>query len=189
MNVKKLIENYVPFNEQEERDKKNILKYIDTYCDVLNRSNEVCHFSSSGFILNENKDKVLMIHHNLYNSWGWTGGHVDGDSKFLEVALREAKEETGIENVKPLVEDIFVLDILPVWGHVKRGSFVSSHLHLSLAYLLEASEYEILKVKEDENSGVKWFPLDSFLEHVSEKDMKPVYTKILTKAKKTGVIK
>ena len=44
-------------------------------------------------------------------------------------------------------------------GHVKRGRYVSSHLHLNVTYLLEADEEEGLHVREGENSGVQWFGL------------------------------
>ena len=87
---------------------------------ILTRENEFAHFTSSGFILNENKDKVLMIYHNLYNSWAWTGGHADGEEDLLKVAIKEAKEETGVVNIQPLSTQIMSLDILPVWGHMKK---------------------------------------------------------------------
>ncbi|WMM23788.1 GNAT family N-acetyltransferase [Tissierella sp. MB52-C2] len=52
--------------------------------------------------MNKSLDKVLMIHHNIRNTWAWTGGHVDGDSDFLHVAIKEAKEETGINTFTAL---------------------------------------------------------------------------------------
>ena len=56
--------------------------------------------------------------------------------------------------------DIFSLEILTVDGHEKRGVYVPSHLHLNITYLLEADESETLRVKPDENSGVRWFPIE-----------------------------
>ena len=56
--------------------------------DVLVRDNEIAHITSSGFIVNKLRTKVLMIHHNIYNSWGWTGGHADGDEDLLYVAMK-----------------------------------------------------------------------------------------------------
>ena len=69
------IKKYIPYNEQEEKDKELMLKYIDTFKDVLTRENEICHFTASSWIVNKEKTKVLMIYHNIYNSWAWTGGH------------------------------------------------------------------------------------------------------------------
>ncbi|MBR2112486.1 MAG: hypothetical protein IJ950_06090, partial [Helicobacter sp.] len=60
------------------------------------------------------------------------------------------------------------LEVITVDGHVKRGNYVSSHLHLNLTYLFEASEDQALTVKEDENSGVAWIPRDELAVNVSE---------------------
>ena len=177
------IKNYIPVNEQESKDKEIIIDFINKNEDVLTRENEVAHLTSSGFIVNKNRDKVLMIHHNIYNSWGWTGGHADGDSDLLEVAIKEAKEETGITNVRPIIDDICCIDILTVKGHIKKGKYVAPHLHLSVAYVLEADEAEEVKVKEDENSGVKWVDIDKVLELTDEEHMKDVYSKLINKSK------
>lgn len=167
MKLKKQIQNYKPYNEQEAKDKQTILKYIDTFDDVLTRNNEFGHFTASSWAVNQERTKVLMIYHNIYRSWAWTGGHADGESDLLNVAIRELKEETGVENVKIVSPDIFSLEILTVDGHVKKGNYVSSHVHLNLTYLLEVDENEILKIKEDENSGVKWVDLED-VEKVSD---------------------
>ena len=176
-----LIKRYSPYDEQEKKDKEVILDCIDTFKDILTRDNKIAHITSSAFILNKAKDKVLMIHHNIYNSWSWTGGHADGEKDLLAVAIREGKEETGVENIKALNSDIFSLEILPVLGHVRRGKYVSAHLHLSIAYLVEADEKEALIVKEDENSDVKWIPIEEVNSYSSEPHMQKVYTKLIDK--------
>ena len=140
----KQIEKYNPVDEQEKKDKEIILDFINKNDDVLVRDNEIAH--------------------NIYNSWGWTGGHADGDSDLIKVSIKEAKEETGIKEARPITNDICSIDILPVNAHIKRGKYVASHLHLSVAYILEADENEELVVKEDENSGVKWVDIDKVLD-------------------------
>ena len=183
MNYINQIKNYEPINEQEKKDKEIILNYINKNEDVLTRENEVAHITSSGFIVNKNRDKVLMIHHNIYNSWGWTGGHADGDINLLEVAIKEAKEETGITKVTPTTEDICCIDILTVNSHIKKGKYIAPHLHLSVAYVLEADENEELTIKEDENSGVAWVDIDKVLEVTSEEHMKSVYSKLINRSR------
>ena len=171
--IKQIIE-FIPKNQQEIQDKKIMLDYIEKFPhNILLRENEFAHITSSGFIMNRALDKVLMIHHNIRNAWAWTGGHADGDSDFLHVAIKEAKEETGINIVTALTEDIVSIDILPVYGHEKRNKYVSAHLHLSVAYILIASEKETLIVKEDENTDVAWFSVDNFTEDYF--DSKDVY--------------
>ena len=129
MKLREKIEKYQPYNEQEANDKQIMLKYIDTFEDVLTRNNEFGHFTASAWAVNREKTKVLMIYHNIYQSWAWTGGHADGEDNLLEVAIRELKEETGIKNVKVLNNNIFSLEIICVNGHIKKEKYVSSNQH------------------------------------------------------------
>lgn len=178
MNLKEQIQNYIPYNEQEENDKEMMLKYIQTFEDVVTRENKMCHFTASNWIVNKEKTKALMIYHNIYKSWGWTGGHADGDSNLLHVALKEAEEETGLKNFKLLSDGIFSIEILTVDSHIKRGKFVPSHLHLNVSFLLEADENEKLTIKPDENSGVEWVDIQKTIELTNEEKMKPIYRKL-----------
>lgn len=183
------IEKFRPYNEQEEVDKRIMLSYIDNFDNILTRANEYAHFTSSSFILNKERTKVLMIFHNIYKSWAWTGGHSDGDNDLLYVAMKEAKEETGITNIKPISNEIYSLEQITVNGHEKRGKYVGSHIHLNITYLLEADENEIIRVKEDENSGVKWVTIDELKGVVNEIWVRDrVYTKVIEKMKKDGII-
>lgn len=172
------IAQYRPWNEQEERDQRLILKYMDLFDNILYRENEIAHISASSWIVNEDRTKVLMIYHNIYDSWAWTGGHADGEEDLLGVALREAKEEAGIQNIKPVMEDIYSLEILCVNGHIKKGKYVSSHLHLNITYLLEADENDTLKIKADENSGVRWMDLNEAVNMPNEVWMSEIYQKL-----------
>lgn len=184
MNLKEEIKNYIPFNAQEEKDKEFMLKAFDSFDDVLTRENEFAHFTASALVVNKRRNKVLMIYHNIYNSWGWIGGHADGEEDLLSVAIRETKEETSVENVKVLGDGkIMALDTLPVAGHVKRGKYVNAHIHLSVAYIFEADEEQEIKIKPDENSDVKWQDLDKMVELSTEPHMKPVYQKLIDKLK------
>ena len=65
MNFIEQIKKYKPFNEQEERDKEIMLKFIDTFDDVLTRENEFGHFTASSWVVNKEKTKVLMLYHNI----------------------------------------------------------------------------------------------------------------------------
>ena len=158
--LKEQIRAYRPVNEQEERDKELILRCLETEKDIFTRENHLAHMTASAWIVNEQRTKVLMVYHNIYKSWSWLGGHADGETDLLKVALKEAQEESGIRHVKPVSEKIYSLEVLTVDGHVKKGAYVSSHLHLNVTYLLQAEETDVLHIKEDENSNVAWFPLE-----------------------------
>lgn len=184
MNYKEAIISYKPINEQEVSEQKVILEYINQYPhNILLRQNEFAHLTSSGFIMNKDLNKVLMIHHNIYKTWAWTGGHADGDEDLLYVAMKEAKEETGVTKIEPLMEEIASIDILPVWGHVKKGKYVATHMHLSVAYILIADEEQSLHINEAENSGVKWIEIDKIEAHCKEPEIVSIYHKLIQKAK------
>ena len=176
------IKNYKPFNEQEEMDKLLILNWIRNNDNAFSRENTAAHMTASAWVVNKDKTKVLMVYHNIYNSWSWLGGHADGETDLLSVALREVKEEAGISNVKPVSDEIFSLESLTVDGHVKRGKYVSSHLHLNVTYLLEADSEEAVSIKADENSGVAWFSPEEALEKSTEPwFVANVYSKLIKK--------
>lgn len=183
MGLKEQIENYIPYNEQEISDKELMLEYINTFNDVLTRENKMCHFVASNWIVNKDRTKVLMIYHNIYKSWAWTGGHADGDSDLLHVALKEAQEETGLSSLKLLSDGIYGIQIVTVDSHIKRGQFVSSHLHLDCCFLFEANEEDELRIKADENSGVKWIDINDTIKITNEEKMKPIYEKLNNKLK------
>lgn len=184
MSLKEDLLAYQPFNEQEEKDREVMLALLDTQPDIFERKNRVAHFTASAWLVNQAHDKVLMIYHNIYHSWAWTGGHADGDRDLLAVAKREAMEETGVTEIRVISEDIFSLEILTVDGHEKRGVYVPSHLHLNVTYLLEADEAEVLRIKPDENSGVRWFSLEEALAACSEPWMiERVYKKLNAKVR------
>jgi len=101
---------------------------------------------------------MVVVYHNINDGWIYPGGHADGEEKLLNVAIREVEGETGLK-VKILDESIFSIQSAPVKGHVKKGKYVSAHLHLDVVYLLEADDSQPLIFKEDESSGIK---VDSF---------------------------
>lgn len=70
--LKKKIEDYIPYNEQEEKDRKLMLNYINTFDNILVRENEFAHFTASIWAVNQEKTKVLMAYHNIYQAWAWT---------------------------------------------------------------------------------------------------------------------
>ncbi len=175
--LRQTIISYDPKNEQEHVDKEAILNFIDRNDDCLYRSNKIAHITSSAIVVNSSMHKVLFAFHNIYQSYGWVGGHNDGDPDCLNVAIKETKEETGLNTVSPHSNHPFMLDIIHVQNHYKNGEYVPDHLHLNVTYLLIADEKDSLRIKPDENSAVKWFLIDEVLEYVKEARMKPIYQK------------
>ena len=169
---------YIPRDAQEETDKAVMLDCLSRFPDVYERSNLLFHVTASAWITNESRDRVLMVYHNIYDSWAWTGGHADGDRDLLNVALKEAREETGLLSVRPASDRLLSIETLTVNPHRKRGKFVPAHLHLNGTYLLIADDAEPLRVKADENSAVAWFSPEEAIKACSEPWMRPVYQRL-----------
>lgn len=181
--LKEQIEEYQPFNEQEEKDKKEILRQICESDEILTRDNKNAHITISAWIVDKERKKVLMAYHNIYQSWAWLGGHADGNDNLKEVILKEIEEESGLQTVSFVSDDIFSLEILTVSGHEKRGEYVSSHLHLNVTYLLEADINSPIRIKEDENSQIGWIDVEEIDKKSTEKwFVDRIYSKLCKKA-------
>lgn len=179
------IRAYRPFNQQEAFDRQVILRELETNPQVFDRSSLV-HMACSIWTVNPAATKTLLVYHNIYDSWSWIGGHADGERDLARVALRELEEETGVANARLVTScgpgGIYSLEVLTVDGHEKRGAYVGSHLHLNVTYLAVASPDEPLRVKADENNGVRWATLDEALALSTEPWIRDrIYCKLVAK--------
>lgn len=73
-NLLRQIREYRPYNEQEERDRAILLKWMESGCDILTRENETAHLTASAWVVSPDRKQVLMAYHNIYHSWAWLGG-------------------------------------------------------------------------------------------------------------------
>ena len=184
MEIYEQIKAYRPWNEQERQDQVLILDFLRKNPDAFYRTNLLAHMTASAWVVNPQRSKTLMVYHRLYDSWSWAGGHADGEEDLLAVALREVREETGVQRLRPVTEEIYSLEVLTVDGHEKHGRYVPSHLHLNVTYLLEAEEDQPLRVCEAENSGVAWFSLADALSASTEPwSVERIYKKLNEKLK------
>ncbi len=183
MNYIDEIKSFLPRNIEEEIEKNVALDFILKNENVLLRDNKIAHMSSSGIILNKDLTKMLMIYHNIYDTWGWTGGHTDGNPSLSHVAYQEALEETNIEKLEFFTKKIYSIDILPVSEHYKNNKYISSHLHINVVYVFIANEELMIKPKLDENKDVKWFDIKDIPFITKEKRLIDIYNKVINYVK------
>lgn len=184
MSLLENIKKFKPLNQQEARDKERMIAYMAKNENCLSREDDTAHFTASIWTVNRECTKTLMVYHNIYNSWSWIGGHADGEEDLRSVAMRELKEETGIRNAILLSPEIFSLEILTVNGHVRKGIYVPSHLHMNVTYFAQAEENQELVVNEAENQGVKWQTLEDALKVPTEPWMVEwVYKKLVERSR------
>ena len=178
--LKEQIENYIPFDEQEQIDKEQFLEFINKFDDILTRDNIFGHFTASAFVINKERTKMVVVYHIINDGWIYPGGHADGIEDLKSVAVCEVEEETGLK-AKVLDENIFAINSAPVKGHVKRGKYVSAHIHFDCVYIMEADDKIPLVYRYDESKGVKWVDFKDAYDESFCDFIRPVHKKLIKK--------
>ena len=157
MNRDSLLHSFSIYSTSFSEEKKFVNGFIELLKqkDCFQRTHLPGHITGSAWIVNSSKTKALLVHHAKLNKWVQPGGHADGEENVLNVALREAEEETGLKSIKP-TPAIFDLDIHTIPA---RKDF-PQHLHYDIRFLVEGDESENILVSH-ESYDVKWI---SFLE-------------------------
>jgi 8-oxo-dGTP pyrophosphatase MutT (NUDIX family) len=140
-----------------------MLSFLAAHPDCFERSLPQGHFTASAWLLNPDGSKALMMHHAKLKEWFQLGGHCDGDPDILAVALKEAREESGLDQIKPLLEGIFDLDIHLIPENPKE----SAHYHYDVRFLLQADS-ETVKINR-ESKQLLW--IDSNLSSLPTKNV------------------
>lgn len=145
-----LLQEYNP-TEPEAKHKQEIIDFINRYPNCFERSLEIGHITASAWLLNKDRSKALLMHHNKLDMWVQLGGHCDGNPDVLEVATKEAQEESGIENIIPISDKIFDIDIhlVPDYKNVK------SHYHYDIRFLLQVNNNKDF-VQNSESKELRW---------------------------------
>ena len=141
---------------EEAADLARIAAFVARHPDPFDRRIVEGHLTGSAIIVDAAGDRVLMLHHLKLDRWLQPGGHGDpGETSGEQVALREAKEETGIERLSlhpaaPRPLDVDVHDI-PARGDEP------AHEHLDLRYLVVAPEGAKVAPALAEMRDLRWF--------------------------------
>ncbi len=154
--LKNLLSNYNPSYEEEKIYKSRIIHFIENYKNIFSRTQTHGHFTASSLLLNKDCTKFLLMYHKKLNKWLQLGGHCDGESDILAVAIKESSEESGIEDIVPISENIFDIDIHAIPANSKDPE----HFHYDIRFLLKANNDDF--VKNEESHELKWVDLENF---------------------------
>ena len=130
------------------------LAFVAAEPDCLLRTCVPGHLTGSAWIVSPDRSRVLLTHHRKLDKWLQLGGHADGDPDLLAVALREAREESGLASVRALSVDVF--DVDRHWIPPRKAD--PGHFHYDLRFLLEADPREPLTLSH-ESKDLAWVEL------------------------------
>jgi 8-oxo-dGTP pyrophosphatase MutT (NUDIX family) len=145
-----LLHRYSAINE-EVSFKERMLAFFAAHDDCFERSLEIGHFTASSWLLSKDHSKALLTHHAKLNEWLQLGGHCDGNPDVLGVAIREAQEESGIQHIMPVHEQIFDIDIHLIPANRQE----KEHYHYDVRFLLQVMSDEQM-VKSNESHDLRW---------------------------------
>lgn len=127
------------------------IRFVETHEDCLLRSCVPGHLTGSAWILSPDRTRTLLTHHHKLDKWLQLGGHADGDPDLLAVALREAREESGLARVRAVSPEIFDLD--RHWIPARKTD--PGHYHYDLRFLIEADPADPLVIS-NESKDLAW---------------------------------
>jgi len=155
-----LLHSYLPTYPEEIFYKEKLIEFVEAHENCFERSLEVGHITGSSWLLNWNRSKALLLLHAKLNIWVQPGGHCDGESDVLQVALKEAREESGIDEIVPVMEEIFDLDIhdSPAMGSLNK------HVHYDVRFLLQCTS-DRDPVLNHEVKALKWVRIEEAVFH------------------------
>ena len=174
VSLEKLIENYI-YDYPQEKASYNMLDFLRNVPDAFSTNNKEGHFTGSGWVVSPDKRKILMTHHKTLSRWLQLGGHADGENDLLRVALREIKEESGLQLFRVVSKKIFDLDI----HKIPKINAQPGHTHYDVRFLFEADPEKESIVISSESHDVAWVPIEKVITLNRERSIQRMIEKTL----------
>lgn len=149
--ARKIIAGHVTRDRAQAGERERMLAFVDAHPDALLRTCVEGHLTASALVVDADGRRGLLTLHRKLGRWLQVGGHCDGDANLPGVALREASEESGIDElaIDPVPVDLDV-HVIPE----RAGE--AEHLHLDTRFLVRAGEGARLRISE-ESRELRWF--------------------------------
>lgn len=172
--------SYAENNPHDECVSQEIISWIRKHGEfAFVKENLEGHLTSSLWIVNPLRNKVLLMFHKRFQQWTQFGGHCDGEVDVLSVALREFHEESGIREESELIGDIFSVQLWDIAARTSSsGMYQPEHKHYDILYLAMISEDITFSRQEDEVDDIRWFEIEGIEKYIGEKRMLDMIEKI-----------
>ena len=151
-----LLGEHRPYDDHEAAMLRGIVEFVERHEDCFERTLLVGHVTGSAWVVDHERTHALLTHHAKLDKWLQMGGHCDGDSDVLRVALREVEEESGLTEVETLLGGaIFDVDAHEIPA---RGD-TPAHIHHDIRFLFAADRALPLRIS-DESHDLRWVRLE-----------------------------
>jgi len=165
---------YTASDPHEKTMLNDIIRFVDEHANCFERSLSIGHITGSAWIVDQQRTHALLTHHRKLNRWLQLGGHSDGDSNTLAVALREGREESGLQALRPVSEAIFDVDVHLIPARKNEPD----HYHYDVRFLLEADRHAPLTIS-DESHNLAWLPLEKIITLAADESIQRMVNKTL----------
>ena len=153
-NILAKLDGYLKTFPAERETVEQMVSFIESHTDCFERSLSIGHITGSAWLMDENYERALLTHHRKLDRWLQPGGHADGQSDVLAVAMREAEEESGLGEIELVSDSLFDIDIhlIPARGNE------AEHFHYDCRFLLRSVGSDQYSVSE-ESHDLAWITL------------------------------
>ena len=159
-----LLKRYHPWDGADAAQARRLREFVEANENCFDRSNLTGHVTGSTWLVDASGKRVLLTHHKKLGKWLQLGGHADGNPDVLAVAMKEAREESGIEKIAPVSQQIFDLDIHPIPAHGTEPA----HFHYDIRFALQAAGAGDFIVSEESRS-LAWIEIEK-IETLTEEE-------------------
>lgn len=156
-----MLDRYAEIYPHELTVIQRIASLVADHADCFDRTCRPGHITGAAWVVSPDRRRVALVHHRKLGRWLQPGGHADGDGDMVQVAWKEATEETGLAKLTmlPTGECLTPLDVdvhhIPA-RYDARGNLVEdAHEHHDIRFLFIASDHSL--IVSDESHAVQWF--------------------------------
>ena len=161
-----LLRRYAPPTADRASNLERILSFVEGEPACAERTHQFGHLTGSAWVVNKARTKALLLHHRKLNRWMQPGGHADGELDLLAVALREAREESGLSSIVPVSGEVLDVDV----HEIPPFKDIPAHYHFDVRFLLVADDSEV-PTQNEESNEVKWIELSEIGQYTDEESV------------------
>lgn len=159
------LREYIAIDKKEKDDVDEIVEFLTRSTNCFSRTNLSGHITAGGLVV-DMQGNLLLNHHKETGMWFQFGGHSDGESNSLNVALREISEEAGLDNLQLISNKIFDVSVQKIDYSANKNEPEHFHYDINFLFLTNNKEFTI----SNESADIKWVTINEAKELINKDD-------------------